>query len=138
MINKEIAANFVREWIDAFNSHNLELILEHYADDIEFYSPFIVQLTFNDEGVIRSKSDLKKYFEQALIVYPDLHFELHGYFTGINIIVIHYLSVNGRMAAEVFQLNDEAKAVNVFCNYANASFNSHTVNEQYSVPKISI
>lgn len=117
MLNNETAKKFVEEWITAFNSHSIGLILEHYANEIEFYSPFIPLLQFNPEGVIRNKADLKRYFETGLNAYPALHFELHKYFTGINTIVIYYTSVNNRLAAETFLLNDEARAVKVFCNY---------------------
>lgn len=117
MIKDEAAAKFVTEWIDAFNAHDLEKILHHYDDAIEFYSPFIPLLKFNEEGLIRNKKELAIYFAAGLAAYPDLHFKLHNYFTGINTVVIYYTSVNGRLAAETFKLNDEGKAVEVFCNY---------------------
>lgn len=117
MITNEAASRFVREWIDAFNAHDLESILDHYADELEFYSPFISLLQFNDEGVIRNKAELQKYFALGLSAYPQLHFRLHNYFTGIHTLVIYYTSVNGRRAAESFRLDEEGKAVEVFCNY---------------------
>src|SRR5690349_7560621 len=113
VITNEAAKKFVMEWIDAFNAHNLERILHHYADEITFYSPFIPLLKFNEEGVIRSKEELKMYFAAGLTAYPDLHFKLHRYFTGINSIVIYYTSVNGMLAAETFKLNRESKALEV-------------------------
>ena len=117
MITNETASRFVKEWIDAFKAHDLDSILHHYADAIEFYSPFIPLLQFNDEGVIRNQEALRRYFDAGLHAYPDLHFTLHNYFTGIHTIVVYYTSVNGRLAAETFQLNDEGKAVVVFCHY---------------------
>lgn len=121
MITENDASKFVHEWIESFNAHNIHSILEHYADEIEFYSPFIPLLNFNDEGVLSGKTELKKYFEAGLNAYPDLHFKLHNYFIGINTVVIYYTSVNGRFAAETFQLNQEGKAVRVFCNYNNTN-----------------
>jgi hypothetical protein len=59
MITKETAAKFVNGWLNAFNLHNMESILEHYANEIEFYSPFISLLKFNDESIIKNKTDLK-------------------------------------------------------------------------------
>lgn len=117
MITNETAFKFASEWINAFNAHDLESILHHYADDIEFYSPYIPLLHFNHEGVIRNKEELKKYFAAGLSAYPDLHFKFHNYFIGINTVVIYYTSVNDRLAAETFTLNDEGKAVSAFCNY---------------------
>ncbi|QEC69287.1 nuclear transport factor 2 family protein [Panacibacter ginsenosidivorans] len=117
MMNIETASAFVGQRIDAFNAHNLEQILDHYADDIEFYSPFIPLLKFNEEGVIRGKPGLRAYFEAGLAAYPELRFTLQQYYTGINTVVISYTSVNGRSAAETFQLNGQGKAVRVYCNY---------------------
>ncbi len=34
------AAAFAREWLAAWNSHDLERILSHYATGIVFLSPF--------------------------------------------------------------------------------------------------
>lgn len=117
-MENQIANHFAAAWIEAWNKHNINEILSHYADDVQFYSPFIKLLKFNETGVITNKTDLKKYFEIGLNAYPDLHFQFHHCFTGINTLVIYYTSVNGRLAAEVFELNEEGKAVKVFCNYS--------------------
>jgi hypothetical protein len=119
MLTNEMAKKFVKDWIQSFNSHQIEEILSHYDDEFELYSPVIPLLNFNAEGVIRTKIDLKKYFEIGLNTYPNLHFKLHNYFVGINTVVIYYTSVNNRMAAEVFRLNDKGKATKVYCNYSN-------------------
>ena len=118
MLNKEKALAFTEEWIDAFNTHDLDRILEHYSEAIEFYSPFIPLLKFNVEGVIRNKTDLRTYFQIGLDTYPDLHFKLHHCFVGVNSVVIYYTSVNEKLAAETFVLNEDGKADRVFCHYA--------------------
>lgn len=118
MIIADAAKKFALEWINSWNSHNLNSIMEHYDDKIEFHSPFIPLLKFNDTGIIKSKADLAKYFKIGLDAYPDLKFKLHNVFTGINTITIYYTSVNNRMAAEVFLLNKQGKATKVFCNYS--------------------
>ncbi len=120
-MNKHLAEKFAQEWINSWNNHQIDEILSHYADDVEFYSPFIPLLKFNETGIITNKADLKKYFEIGLNTYPDLHFQLHHYFVGIHTLVLYYTSVNGRMAAEVFELNEQGKAVKVYCNYTEAS-----------------
>lgn len=119
MITTDQANNFVLKWIHSWNSHHLELIMEHYDSEVEFHSPFILLLKFNDKGTITSKDDLKRYFKIGLDTHPDLTFKLHNVFTGINTVTIYYTSVNNRMAAEVFHLNKNGKAIHVFCNYSN-------------------
>jgi len=117
MITTETAKQFALDWINSWNSHNISSIMEHYANDINFYSPFIPLLKFNDTGIITNKEQLKEYFNIGLKAYPDLTFKLHNVFIGIDTVVIYYTSVSGRIASEVFELNENAKAVKVFCNY---------------------
>lgn len=116
---------FAVDWIRAWNNHNLDNILSHYADELEFYSPLIPLLNFNESGIITNKTDLKKYFEAGLNKYPDLHFWLHHCFAGINTLVLYYTSVNGRLAAEVFELNEAGKAIKVYCHYAVTAPTTH-------------
>lgn len=117
-MDKQTAETFALEWINAWNTHDITAILSHYSDDVEFHSPFIPLLKFNETGMITGKADLKKYFEIGLNAYPDLHFQFHDCFVGINTLVLYYTSVNGRKAAEVFELNEQGKAVKVYCNYS--------------------
>lgn len=112
------AKQFAEAWIAAWNSHEIEAIMAHYAEGIVFSSPFITMLKFNDTGVISNKHDLQRYFEIGLKAYPDLYFDLQGIYTGINTVAVHYKSVNNRVAVEVFELNEAGKAVKVYCNYA--------------------
>lgn len=117
MITEETAKEFAQLWLNAWNSHDINSILEHYDNNVEFYSPLISLLNFNKDGVIRNKTDLKTYFEIGLNAYPDLHFQFHHCFVGVDSFVIYYTSVNGRLAAEVFELNENNKAKRVLCNY---------------------
>lgn len=119
MITATQAEDFALDWIHSWNSHDLNSIMEHYDTKIEFHSPFIPLLKFNETGIIKSKEELAKYFKIGLDAYPDLRFKLHNIFTGINTVTVYYTSVNNRMAAEVFHLNKNGKATKVFCNYSN-------------------
>ncbi len=116
-MTEEQAKKFTEQWIHSWNSHDLNAILEHYSDNIEFYSPMIALLKFNEKGLITNKKELREYFQIGLNAYPNLQFQLHNFFTGVTTLVIYYTSVNGRMATEVFEMNDEGKANRVFCNY---------------------
>ncbi|MDP3877197.1 MAG: nuclear transport factor 2 family protein [Methylobacter sp.] len=43
-MNNVFAEHFANDWIDSWNSHDLQRILSHYADDFEMSSPVIIQL----------------------------------------------------------------------------------------------
>ena len=118
VLTQQQAQQVAEAWIRAFNAHNLPAILDHYADELAFYFPFIVGLKFNESGCISTKTDLERYFQVGLRTYPDLHFTLHTIFTGIDTLVIQYTSVNNRLASEVFQLDEHGKVNKVYCHYA--------------------
>jgi len=39
MISVPEAQEFAREWIEAWNSHNIDRILDHYSEDFEMTTP---------------------------------------------------------------------------------------------------
>ena len=108
---------FAQEWLMAWNSHDLNKIMEHYSEKIDFVSPIIQQMGINAEGKISNKSDLKDYFSKALQKYPDLHFELYHELKGSHSIVLFYRSINNSFSAEYMELNNEGKVSKVRAHY---------------------
>jgi hypothetical protein len=117
MITIEIANKFAADWIAAWNSHDIDRIIDHYAHDVDFVSPMIVRILAKPDGKIGGTTELKKYFTKGLEAYPDLKFELYNVLAGMNSIVIHYKSVKNLIAAEVFILDADGKVKDCICNY---------------------
>jgi hypothetical protein len=116
-----LQADFVRafaeEWIAAWNSHDLEVILTHYEEDVELRSPVAVKLLQGD-GRVRGKASLREYFELGLQAYPHLRFELVETLWGIETIVISYVNnVRGSKTAEVMLMSETGKIRGVWANY---------------------
>lgn len=111
-------SNFAQEWLQAWNSHQLDAIMSHYAEDVVFYSPFIIKINNDPAGNLRGKTALQAYFSKALTAYPDLHFDLIQVLEGVNSVVLYYRSVGNRLAAEMMVLNKEGKVVEVKAHYA--------------------
>ena len=44
MLDRAFVTEFAADWIDAWNSQDLERILAHYADNFEMSSPGIVKV----------------------------------------------------------------------------------------------
>ena len=118
MISRDKSLRIAEQWIDAWNSHNLELIISHYSEDIEFTSPFIVKLMGDESGTITGKERLKEYFQKGLSAYPELRFELLNVLTGVGSITLYYKSVNDLLAAEVMTINSEDKISKVIAHYS--------------------
>ena len=117
MITNDIATKFAKDWISAWNSHDIEKIIHHYAEDIDFISPLVVKILNKPDGKVFGKADLKNYFLTGLAAYPELKFELYDTLAGVNSIVIYYKSVKNLIAAEVFILNDKGTVQTCICNY---------------------
>ncbi|HVZ80078.1 MAG TPA: nuclear transport factor 2 family protein [bacterium] len=111
------AQEFAKDWIKAWNSHDLNAILSHYAEDVQFTSPFIVRLMNEPTGTIHGKDKLKPYFEKGLKAYPDLKFELAEVLEGVSSVTLYYKSVKGLMAAEVMFLNEKGLVQRVVAHY---------------------
>jgi ketosteroid isomerase-like protein len=115
------ADQFAREWIAAWNSHDLDAILSHYAEDAVFTSPFVIALLGVEDGVVRGRAALRDYFARALDAYPDLHFELHEALAGAASVALHYTSVGGRESVEVMELDGDGLVSRVTAHYSEPS-----------------
>jgi len=93
-------ARFASEWIQAWNAHDLEAILEHYDESIVFTSPFVQQWGDQNDGTLKGKAALRLYFDSALKRFDNLHFELISVFSGAQSVVLYYRSVSGLFCAE--------------------------------------
>ncbi len=111
------AEAFAKEWVEAWNSRQLDAILSHYADKVQFTSPFIVKLMNEPSGTITGKDKLRPYFEKGLQAYPDLHFELIEVLEGVDSVILYYLSVKNLMAAEVMFFDEKGKISRVVAHY---------------------
>lgn len=98
---EEIAANWVRDW----NAHDLEAILSHYADPLEFTSPLVIERLGRRDGTIRSKAELRSYFAAGLGPGSGLKFELLDALPGVSSVVLHYRNHRGRTVAETMFLD---------------------------------
>jgi hypothetical protein len=114
-----LMAGFEREWIEAWNAHDIDRILSHYRDDVRFVSPFAARAGAR-HGVIRGLSGLRDYFELGLASYPELHFQPIAALGGIGSIALHYRSVEDRQAIEVMELDAHGQVRRAAAHYGTA------------------
>ena len=108
---------FAEEWIQAWNSHDLNKILSHYSDDFEITTPMIKMALGIDTGTLKGKSRIKDYWEAALEKVPDLEFELKEVTESVESIAIYYKSILGKMAIEVMFFDEYDKVNKVIAHY---------------------
>jgi hypothetical protein len=117
MLTNEFAACFSKEWIAAWNAHDLPRILAHYSDDFEMSSPYIAQLLGDPSGTLKGKRAVGEYWRRALERAPNLHFELVETLAGIDSVVLYYKGARG-MAAEVFFFDQDGLVTKACAHYA--------------------
>jgi len=108
---------FVDTWLDAWNNHDLERILAHYRQDVVFSSPLVASLVGEASGVLLGRKSLRPYFAAALARFPGLHFKLRHVLTGVRSVVLEYETLDGVLAAEVMQLDEQGRIAQVQCHY---------------------
>jgi hypothetical protein len=118
MLDQAFAHRFADEWIAAWNSHDMDVILAHYDENFEFASPLIIKVVGEPSGRLKGKSAIGAYWSKALSQRPNLHFELLTIFMGVNSLVLHYQNQEGRLSAEAFEFGAGGKVVRSFANYA--------------------
>ena len=117
MLTAEEAKKFAKEWIDTWNSHDPDRIVEHYSSDIVFSSPFIKRMGIDASGCLRGRDSLSAYFTAALSKFPNLRFELRSVFHGVDALTILFESVNGLLAAETMVLGEDRRITRVWAQY---------------------
>ncbi len=117
MISRDQAQKFGQEWVNSWNSHDLERILSHYADDFQMTSPFIATMMNEPTGTLTGKEKVRAYWAQALERLPDLHFDLIEVLASVDSITIYYHAVLGKRAAEVLFFDDNGKVRRAVAHY---------------------
>lgn len=112
------ADHFATRWLDAWNTRALDAILEHYAEEVQFTSPFAARLM--GHPLIQGKEKLRAYFSAAIEQCPDLHFAHCRAFVGEMGVTLVYRSVQDLEAAETMLLDDAERIVRVWAHYWDA------------------
>jgi hypothetical protein len=111
LINELWARGFSEEWIQAWNSHDLDRILSHYVEDFEMSSPLIIERKIDPSGVLRGKTAIRRYWAMGLAAVPRIQFELIDVHVGINTLGILYKSVGRRRVIELLTLNEQMQVI---------------------------
>ena len=103
------AAAFAATWIEAWNAHDVEAVLEHFSDDVVFSSPKIAEFMGDPSSTVTGKDALRTYWQEGVRRIPDLHFELTGVLTGVGTIAIAYRNQAGGSGLEMGTLDGDGR-----------------------------
>ena len=99
-----------RDWIAAWNSHDLERVLALYSDDFEMTSDKIIPaLGFDASGTLHGKANVRAYWSKALSMITGLRFELIDTYVSPDSIVVFYQNERGQKICEYLRLDAAGK-----------------------------
>ncbi|MFC0543916.1 nuclear transport factor 2 family protein [Kutzneria chonburiensis] len=105
-MDRSFASQFAAEWVEAWNAHDLDRLLSHFADDVVWSSPLVAGFTGDQSGTLHGKAALRAYYAEGLRRIPDLHFEVVDVRVGVAVLVINYRNQAGGEVSEVLVLRD--------------------------------
>lgn len=109
---------FARDWVSAWNSHDLDRILDHYAANVILISPVVIKLNHHPLGQIQGLAALRAYFQRGLDAFPTLKFELLEVLAGVSSVVLLYVNQRGSHTAEYMEFDETGKVNRVIANYS--------------------
>jgi ketosteroid isomerase-like protein len=103
-------------WITAWNSGNLEKILDHYTDDVILYSAAARRRWKAADGKLIGKSAVENHFRKAFEEVPGMRLEFVKLLTGTEGVLVIYKRETGMLTADLvhFDKNGKIKEVRVF------------------------
>ena len=116
-MTKDEAWLLAKQWVAAWNSHDLDAIMSHYDDGIELTSPVAGQL-LGASGKVIGSANLRAYFQRGLQAYPELCFELEDVLFGLNSLVLYYKNQKETRTAEFMELSSASKVARVVAHYS--------------------
>lgn len=117
-MTKVFAAAFAKQWVDAWNAHDLEKILSYYSEDFAIESPMAVKLCPDSNGTVIGKDEVRKYWTVGLEKTPNLRFELLEVLVGVNSLALYlFNTVSNKKSIEVMSFNSEEKVCRAIVNF---------------------
>jgi ketosteroid isomerase-like protein len=111
------AVRFAAEWVEAWNRHDIEAVLTHYADDFEMTTPMIQQVLGIASGTLQGKKAVGDYWRAALQKVPNLEFSILEVTSGVDVVSIYYRAVLGKTAIETFYFDKTGLITKAIATY---------------------
>lgn len=116
-VTEQFARAFAQSWYAAWNAHDLDAMMSHYASEIEHSSPFIKRYNGTDDPSLKGIEAVRDYFGRALVRNPTLRFDPLYVTVGLESVILVYKRMTGDLAAEVFVFDEAGKVVRSISHY---------------------
>ena len=108
IINQNLS--IAHKWFEAFNNHNLEQLLSLYDDDAEHFSPKLKIKKPETDGLVKGKSSLHSWWQEAFSDLPTLHYKVTSLTANENRVFMEYIRTvadqDDMLVAEVLEIKE--------------------------------
>ena len=118
MLTMEKTADYVKRWVAAFESKDLDRVLAFYTDDVIFHSPLIARLSHDPSGTVRGKEALRAYVKKGFEVFDHIKFTVLDVLRGVDSIAIHYKGITGTHVVEVLFFDRDGMVRESYVHYS--------------------
>jgi hypothetical protein len=111
-------ARFIQDWLEGWNSRDVDRIMTHYSEHATFQSPSVLALKPKGEAIVRGRAAIRELYVKALERFPSLRFELEDVIERPSAVILLYRKINvfaeaPGLTVEMFELADGLVTRNV-------------------------
>ena len=116
-LTQHTAQTKAQNWVDAWNSRDLDAVMMHYADGASVCSSLVKRRLNNSDGWLHGKSALRDYFAVEM-GNPDLQFTLKSVHVGVQSTSMVYARENGIQVVDTIELNADGLTTRTVACYS--------------------
>ncbi len=125
MIDGATVERLRRHWEEGWNGGDVDRIMDVFAADVVFSSPFVARVSGDPSATtIEGRDALRSYVTRALERTPGVRYTLHGIYAGTDAVVLVYTAVTPAGAvhegADSMRVDASGAVVEWRCHYAAA------------------
>src|SRR5262245_17203212 len=120
MLTMEKTADYVKRWVAAFESKDLDRVLAFYTNDVIFHSPLVARLSHDPSGTVQGKAALRAYVKKGFEVFDHIKFTVLDVLRGVDSIAIHYKGITGTHVVEVLFFDKDGMVRESYVHYSSA------------------
>ncbi len=122
MLDVAAVRSLERHWEEGWNGADLDTIMEPFADQVVFSSPFVSRMTGDPaKGEVRGYDALRNYVADSLRRAGDIRYTLNSTFVGNDSVVLlytcHIPDGSARTGADSMHVGPDGKVDDWRCHY---------------------
>ena len=102
-----------KDWINAWNKGDINSLINHYSDNVVFYSSAAKRRWGVPDGKLSGIEALGNHFRKAFEEFQSMKVTFRKLLRGADGVLLVYQRENGKMMADFVQFNDQGKVTEV-------------------------